>query len=118
MKTKGTKGGTEASQGKTLEEKRAATRELRRLRREERALAQMLEFQHHRKLMSRVRICGLIQVAHQNLNILTRAVDFPGCYLDAMDKKQRAKQAANDLNEVLTFLDYDLSEAAREHGLA
>ena len=117
MTQTGTKGGTETSQGKSLEEKRAATRELRRQRREERALAHMLEWQHKRKLMSHVRICGLIQVAHHNLFVLTRAIAFPGCYLDAMDKKQRAKQAANDLNEVLTFLDYDLSEAAREHGL-
>ena len=69
MTKTGTKGGTETSQGKTPEEKRAATRQLRRLRREEKAQAHYLEFRHHQKLMSRVRICGLIQVAHQNLNI-------------------------------------------------
>lgn len=112
-----TKGGTQESQGKSLEEKRAASRELRRQRREERAIAQLLEFQHHQKLMSRVRTCGLIQVAHQNLNILTRAVDLPGYYIDTMEGRKRAKQAAQDLDRVLNFLDYDLSEAAREQGL-
>jgi hypothetical protein len=118
MKTKGTKGGTETSQGKTLEEKKAATRELRRQRREERALTQMLEWQHKRKLMSQVRICGLIQVAHHNLDVLTRAVAFPGYYLDAMEGKQKAKQAANDLDHVLNSLECDLSEVAKEQGLA
>lgn len=118
MTKTGTKGGPETSQNKTLEEKRIATRLLRRLRREERTQALMLEFRHHQKLMGRVHMCGLIQVAHQNLNVLKRAVDLPGYYLDGQDRKQKVEQAASDLNEVLTFLDRDLSEAAREQGLA
>jgi|GEM_PF-4540094 len=111
-------GGTHASQGKSLEEKRAATKALRRLRRAEKAHAQLLEFKHSRKLMSHVRTCGLIQVAHQNLSVLKRAADFPDYYLKAVDGIQRIKQAATDLDQVLNTLDTDLSEAAREHGLA
>ena len=119
MQNKGNKGGTGASQGKeqTLAEKRAATRALRKLRREEKALAREMEYQHSAKMMNRVLVCGLVQVAHRYLDVLRDSVSFLYCYLATSAGQQKAKQAAGDLNEVICRLDRELSQVAREEGL-
>jgi hypothetical protein len=119
MKENGTKGGTEASQGKelTLAEKRAATRTLRKLRRLEREHANQLKYKHHVQVMNRVLVCGLVHVAHRYLDILRDSVSYPNCYLANSTGQEKATQAASDLDEVISRLDRELSQVARAEGL-
>jgi len=113
------KSGTATSQGKvpTLEEKRAATRALRKLRREARAFARDMEYKHSVQVRNRVLVCGLVQVARRNLDVLTNAVSYPVCYLGSREEQNKAMQAAIDLNAMLDRLDQELTSVAREQGL-
>ena len=113
------KKGTPTSQGNvpTLEEKRAATRALRKLRREARALAREMEYKRSIQVMNRVLVCGLVQVAHRNLDVLNKAVSFPVHYLGSPEKQHDVRQSACDLNALLDRLDEELTSIAREQGL-